>query len=200
MTHTSSKLYRSALAVGAASLMGFASVASAQDCGALAGQMASAAQSDPEGAPALAGASIAGNCECAAAVMQAMAAAFGADSPQIPATVFYLVEACPDQGASIAEVAVAAAPGQEAAIRDAATRGGEAGLTGGDGFDYGLKPLETAGVYLIPPSASSSEVLSPTGGDATPTVVVRTVRGGTRTVVVGGGTGTTPVTTPGVGG
>ncbi|CAN5215481.1 hypothetical protein BH23VER1_BH23VER1_20080 [soil metagenome] len=191
MIMKSSKLVLTIFTVGMCSLLGLAPLVAGPksmrliSCEELAHRLAVAAQQDPQGAAAAAGAAAQARPECALDIARAVFAALGADSPYIPDVVYELAKAAPDSAAAIAEAAIAVSPNQSAAIRRAASRGVRD--AGQDGFaDFGPRPIDITGPYLIAPSAPTG----PIAGEGPVTVitetrtVTRTVSGGTRTVVV----------------
>jgi|GEM_PF-3161770 len=154
------------------------------DCDYIGSKTRSAASSNPSGVLGTVSSAIYANESCACEIVKGAIVGSKADNKTVGDIVYTAVTAAPSMAATIAECAVAVAPGASAEIKDALSR-----ALDGDGTDFGKLPVDIRGVYLIPPiSPSASNIDSAADAAADTSVRNVTVNGvSVRAVVDGDG-------------
>jgi len=160
------------MATFAALAVGFVSPAVADtDCDKASAQFASAVSSKPEDLLTLLADAVAKNESCSCEIVQAAVKSAKGDKAKVGDIVFTVVSIAPARAVTVAECAIAVAPGAESEIQSALKSalsdegepyvGGKGVDKGGkyveppeepSGFDFGRAPLDVRGIYLLAPS------------------------------------------------
>ncbi len=156
------------------------------NCGAIGGRVQAASSDDPAAVLGIVESEVGAAESCACEIVKAAILGSKADNATVGDIVYTAVTASPGMASTIAECAIAVAPGAAAEIKAALKRA----LEGGEGF--AKAPVDIRGIYLIPPVSPSAAAVDAQGGVLE---VIREIiqrigdRGGSGT-----GTGGTPST------